>query len=161
MQALSVDGRVARVLPFLERAGLVDAPSTKDQQARTRRVVEAAGDRIKVAGDILGYPEFFQTDDEVAYDEKAFNKRVRKDGVEPRLRRFRDRLVTARPFDAETLDRTMHEFVDAEGVGIGQIIHAVRVAVTGKAIGFGLFEGLAILGCDVCLARIDRALERL
>ena len=161
MQALSVDGRVARVLPFLERAGLVDAPSTKDQQARTRRVVEAAGDRIKVAGDILGYPEFFQADDVVAYDEKAFNKRLRKDGVEPRLRRFRDRLATARPFDAETLDRTMHEFVNSEGVGIGQIIHAVRVAVTGKAIGFGLFEGLAILGRDVCLARIDGALERL
>ena len=160
MQALSVDARVARVLPFLERAGLVDMPSTGDQQARTHRVVEAAGDRLKVAGDILDYPEFFQADDEVAYDRTAFDKRVRKAGVEPRLRRFRDRLETADPFDADTLDRAMRAFAEAEGVGIGQIIHAVRVAVTGKAVGFGLFDGLAILGRDACLARIDCALAR-
>ena len=161
MQALSVDERVARVVPFLERAGLVDAPSTADQQARTRHVVEAAGDRIKVAGDILGYPEFFQADDEVAYDQKAFDKRLRKAGVEPLLRRFREVLGGTEPFDADTLDRTMHTFVESEGIAIGQIIHAVRVAVTGKAVGFGLFAGLAILGRDTCLVRIDHALARL
>ncbi len=161
MQALSVDARVARVLPFLERAGLVDAPSTDDQRARTRQVVEAAGDRLKMAGDILDYPEFFQADDEVAYDRTAFDKRVGKAGVEPRLRRFRDRLDATEPFDADALDRAMHAFAEAEGVGIGQIIHAVRVAATGKAVGFGLFDGLAILGRDACLARIDRALARL
>ena len=161
MHALSVDARVARVLPFLERGNLVNAPATDAQRARTRQVVVAAGDRIKVAGDILGYPEFFQADRPVAYDEKAFTKRVRKDGVAPLLRRFRDRLETAESFDAETLDQAMHLFVDAEGLTIGQIIHAVRVAVTGKAVGFGLFEGMAILGCEACLARIDRALGRL
>ena len=164
MQALSVDARVARVLPFLERAGLVDAPSTPssdDQRLRTRQVVEAAADRIKVAGDILGYPEFFQPDAEVAYDQKAFDKRVRKNGVAPLLRRFRDRLSATEPFDAEGLDRAMQAFVEAEGIAIGRIIHAVRVAVTGKAVGFGLFEGLAILGRAACVTRIDRALERL
>ena len=45
-----------------------------------------------------------------------------------------------------------------EGIKIGQIIHAVRVAVTGKGVGFGLFEALEILGRAACLARIDRAL---
>jgi len=34
------------------------------------------------------------------------------------------------------------------------------VAVTGKPVGFGLFETLAILGRGGCLARIDRALEQ-
>jgi hypothetical protein len=35
------------------------------------------------------------------------------------------------------------------------------VAVTGKAVGFGLFETLAILGKDKSVARIDRALRTL
>ena len=48
--------------------------------------------------------------------------------------------------------------MDAKGIKIGQIVHALRVAVTGKAVGFGLFETLAILGRERCLARIDRAL---
>jgi glutamyl-tRNA synthetase len=42
---------------------------------------------------------------------------------------------------------------------MGDIVHAVRVAVTGKAVGFGLFDTLAILGRERCLARIHRALE--
>ena len=55
----------------------------------------------------------------------------------------------------------MHDFVAAEQVKLGQVIHAVRVAVTGKSIGLGLFDTLAILGRERCLARIDRALERI
>ena len=54
----------------------------------------------------------------------------------------------------------MQRFIAAEEIAIGRIIHAVRVAVTGKAVGFGLFEGLEILGREACLARIDRALAR-
>ena len=52
----------------------------------------------------------------------------------------------------------MAEFLQAEGAQIGQIIHAVRVAVTGKTVGFGVFETLAILGKERSLRRIDRAL---
>ena len=44
--------------------------------------------------------------------------------------------------------------------GPDHIVHAVRVAVTGKAVGFGLFDSLTILGRERCLARIDRALEK-
>jgi glutamyl-tRNA synthetase len=55
----------------------------------------------------------------------------------------------------------MQKFTEAEGIKIAQIIHALRVAVTGKAVGFGVFETLAILGRDRSLARIDRALARL
>ena len=161
MQALGIDERVARATPFLERSGLVRTPPAAAERARVRDVVRAAGDRIKVAGDVLDYPEFFQADADVAYDEKAFDKRLRKDGAAPLLRRFRDRLESTRPFDAATLERALHDFVEAEGIRIGQVIHAIRVAVTGKAVGFGLFEGLAILGPDACLARIDRALARL
>jgi glutamyl-tRNA synthetase len=41
------------------------------------------------------------------------------------------------------------------------LIHALRVAVTGKAVGAGMFETLVLLGRDRCLNRIDRALGRI
>ena len=47
----------------------------------------------------------------------------------------------------------------AEGIKIGQIIHAVRVAVTGKSIGLGLFDTLAILGRERALRRIENTIE--
>ena len=39
---------------------------------------------------------------------------------------------------------------------MGDVIHALRMAVTGKSTGPGLFDCLAVLGRTRCLARIDR-----
>jgi len=154
-----VEKKIDLVLPYLQQAGLVPSPPPDAVRATVRAILEAAGDRIKVSGDVLDYPEFFVADDALEYDEKAFEKRLRKpDDAADLLRKYRARLATAEPFDATTLERQMQEFVESEGIKVGQIIHAVRVAVSGKAVGFGLFETLAILGRERCLARIDRAL---
>jgi glutamyl-tRNA synthetase len=59
------------------------------------------------------------------------------------------------------LEAATASFCAREGIELGQIVHAVRVAVTGKGIGFGLFDSLALLGRERCLARIDKALEHL
>ena len=158
MQALAIDERVERVTPFLKCAGIVESPVTGAERARIRLVVTAARDRVKIAGDVLEYVEFFQPDADLVYDQKAFDKRLRKDGVESILRRFRDQLADTESFDAETLEGMMRRFVDSEGLKIGQIIHPVRVAITGKAVGFGLFDAMEILGQKSCLARLDQAL---
>jgi len=77
------------------------------------------------------------------------------------LRGFQARLAAAEAFDAAALETLLQQFLEAEGIKVGDVIHAVRVAVTGKAVGFGMFETLEILGRERCLARIERALSRL
>lgn len=158
MLEVPVEEKVGLVLPYLEKAGLM--PSDDEAAGiKVRRIVEAAGDRIKVAGDIVDYADFFTADDALSYDEKAFEKRLRKsEDAADLLKKLREVLAGAEAFDAASLDRLVHGFVEAEGINIGQIIHAIRVATTGKAVGFGMFDTLAILGKDSCLARIDRAL---
>ena len=83
-----------------------------------------------------------------------------RSGASELLAKFRDRLATAEPFDAATLEALMQQFVADQQIKIGQVIHAVRVAVTGKAVGLGLFDSLAILGKKRCLRRIERAMAR-
>jgi glutamyl-tRNA synthetase len=102
---------------------------------------------------------FFTTDTGFPYEPQAFEKRIRsRAGAVALLRKFRDDLPTVEPFTTERLEAWMHEWVAAQEIKLGDIVHAVRVAVTGKAVGFGLFDTLAILGRERCLARIDRAL---
>ena len=114
-----------------------------------------------MAGDVLDYAEFFVRDEDVAYDEKAFEKRLRKPPDAARLlAALRERLVDAETFEAAPLEELTRAFVERQGVKLGQIVHALRVAVTGKAVGFGMFDTLAVLGRERCLARIDRALDR-
>jgi glutamyl-tRNA synthetase len=162
MQQLGIEQKADLVSPYLQRAGLVPAPPPREAYARLAQILQAADDRIKVAGDVLDYAGFFLPVDRLPYDEQAFDKRIRKPPEAARLlARFKEGLASVEPFTAAALDKRLHDFVQAEGVQIGQIIHALRVAVTGKAIGFGLFESLAILGNEQCLARMDRALARL
>ena len=162
MQQAPIEQKLAMVLPYLQKAGLIESPDSEATRRKVAEILQAAGDRIKVAGDVLDYAYFFVPDDQLPYGEKAFEKRLRKPAEAGELLgRFRDRLAALEPFEPETLDRLLHDFVESENVEIGQIIHAIRVAITGKAVGFGLFESLAIVGKPSCLARIDRALGQL
>jgi len=161
MQQLPIKQKVARVLPFLQQAGVVADPPACETAPYLTKIVEAAGDRIKVAGDILDYLDFYTADDQLEYDEKAFNKRLRKpEDAKDLLVEFREKLTAVADFEASSLETTLKSFVEEKEIKIGQIIHAVRVAVTGKAVGFGLFETMAILGRERCLARIDKALAQ-
>jgi glutamyl-tRNA synthetase len=162
LQDVPLPQKTEMVLPYLQKAGLVTTPPSDEVRAKVADILRAAGDRIKVAGDILDYADFFQADDQFPYDDAAFEKRIcRPPEAAGLLRKFRDQLATVEPFDAAAVEKRMQEFLQTEGVQIGQVIHALRVAVTGKAVGFGVFESLAILGKPRCLARIERALGRL
>jgi glutamyl-tRNA synthetase len=166
MNELPLEEKINGCLPYLERANLkahglhpVGSPESRDFLAR---LLTALGERLTIFSDILDYDEYFVPDDELQYDEKAFNKRIRNDetAVES-LKKFRTQLETVEPFDAATTDACLHTFCEAEGIKLGQIIHALRVATTGKPKGPGMFDCLELLGRDRCLARIDRALAQI
>jgi glutamyl-tRNA synthetase len=155
----SVERKTEMVLPFLHKAKLLPQPSSVAEIARVTAIVRAAGERIKVAGDILDYAAFFLPDDRVPYDEKALAQHIRKPEANALLRKIRPRLETA-TFEAKALEELVQHFAQSEGVKIGAINQPLRVAVTGKAIGFGTYETLALLGRERCLARIDRVLAQ-
>jgi glutamyl-tRNA synthetase len=162
MQQLPVEQKVDLVLPYLHKLGLVPSPLPPQTREKLTQLILAAADRIKVAGDIVDYTTFFLADDQFPYEEHAFDKRIRKSPEAARLlAKFKEKLAAVEPFTATALEKQLQDFIQSEGVQIGQIIHALRVAVTGKAVGFGLFESLAILGREHCMARIIRALGRL
>jgi glutamyl-tRNA synthetase len=167
MNQLSLDEKIEGCLPFLIRAGLLTAhgprpvgsdiaPETRDYLAR---LIAVLGERITVFSDILEFDEYFVADDELPYDDKAFEKRIRQpEEAAPLLTKFREQLATLEPFNATTTDQLLHEFAAGAGIKLGQIIHALRVAVTGKPKGPGMFDCLELLGRERCLNRIDRAL---
>ena len=158
MLALPVGKRVDLCLPFLQRAGLVEPEPDAAVRHKVARIVEAAGDRVKVAGDILDYDDFFRADNKLVRDVAAFGKEAGKPGGVDYLAEFR-RLLASTRFDPAALEKCLQDFVASEGIKVGQVIHILRLAVTGKTVGFGLYETMAILGRESVLARIDLALK--
>ncbi len=161
MNQLPLDAKVEGCLPYLQKTGLVSQTPDDAMRAVVGQVTTAMGDRLKVFSDILDYREFFVADEALIYDEKAFKQRLIDATEAPGLlKSIREQLVSIEPFDAATLDALVHSFVESSGIKIGQIVHALRITTTGRAVGVGLFDAMAILGRDRCLARIDRALSR-
>jgi glutamyl-tRNA synthetase len=161
MQQVPPKQKVAKTLPYWQRAGLVSDPPPCDIGPKLLQIVTAAGDRLKVFGDILDYADFFLPDDKLPYDEKAFDKRIRNaPGAVELLRDLKSLLSTFDEFSAEALEPSIKKFAEEHNLQMAQIVHPLRIALTGKGIGFGLFDTLAILGRDRSLARIDRALNR-
>ena len=162
MKDLPLPEKVAGVLPFLTRAGWLRAPVTDGSKAKVARVVEALGDRLKVFGDVLLQAGFFFSD-KISYDDKAFAKRILAPGAADRLAEYRGWLAEREPGDAwlaPALEADTVSWLTARGMGLGDIVHAVRVAITGTAVGPGLFDCLSVLGKEPSLRRIDGALTR-
>ncbi|WP_164103615.1 glutamate--tRNA ligase [Candidatus Laterigemmans baculatus] len=158
MSELEPKKKVAMVLPYLQRAGLVSQPPECELSDKLTRIVTAAGDRIKVAGDILDFDFCFVSPENLKYDEKAFEKRIAKPAeARPLLEQFAARLASIEPFVAERIEAELKQFCEEQDIKIGQIIHALRVATTGQPVGFGMFETLEVLGREQTEARIRRA----
>jgi glutamyl-tRNA synthetase len=161
MQRLPVKQKVAKMLPFLQKAGLISDPAPCEVGPKLTQIVEASGDRLKTAGDILAYADFFfVADNQLTYDEKDFQKRVAQPQSKELLKKFRAVIAAIEPFETGPLEEALKKFVEEQGIKAGDIVHALRIAVTGKSVGPGVYDCLAILGREACLARIDRALAR-
>lgn len=153
MNSVPLAEKVEMVLPFLIRTGFdVD-------RAVVTQIVEAAGPRIKVAGDILDYVDFFTPDEQLPYEPKAVEKHLKKEPGSGWIGELRQIVATAEPFDVPTLKAAVEAFIQAKGAKPIPVTQTIRVATTGKEVGFGIYETLAILGRERCLKRIDKAIS--
>jgi glutamyl-tRNA synthetase len=160
MQQVPLDQKVEMCLPFLVRARLID-PSSEAARQQVRQILQAAAHRIVIAADVLDYAYFFVSDDALNYNEKAFEKHLRKPAGAKDLLRDLGQLLTGLPvFDPAVLEGAVKTFAEARGVKLGQANQTLRVAVTGKDTGFGTYETLALLGKQRSQARIEGALAR-
>jgi len=159
LTSLSTDEKLPLMLPYLRQAGLVADPPGPQQREIVRRVIEASGDRLKVAGDILAYADFFLVA-EPEMDPEAVAKRLATPGAKAHLEAFAARLATVEPFEPGPLEEALKATAEAAGAKVGDLVHPVRVAVTGRSVGPGLYDCLAILGREKSLERIKTAFSR-
>lgn len=161
MNNLDSDTKRELCLAFLKKAKLVSDTADDGVDSYVQSIIEAAGDRIQIAGDILEFEDFFLATDQLVYDQKAFEKRILKDeNAVEWLKRLRDVLGELDVYDAESTEKAIRGFAGSTQIKMGQLVNVLRIAVTGKAAGFSNFETLAILGKDRCLHRIDQTLQK-
>jgi glutamyl-tRNA synthetase len=158
MKLKPIDEKVEGCIPFLQRAQLIGENVDATTREKIKQIVIACGDRIKLYSDILQFGGPILTA-EISYDPKAVEKRLKKAGAAELLMAFAEKMKTLDPFDAPTLDKLLHDVATEKGVKAADLVHPLRVATTGTEVGFSLFDTLALLGKEVCLQRIEKALK--
>ena len=58
-------------------------------------------------------------------------------------------------------NQAVHAYAERTGRKMGDVVNPLRVAVTGQGVGPGLYDCLAILGRDLCRARVRQTVEML
>lgn len=156
----SLEEKVSRCISYLEQAGYINNEQCSENETKVERLLMALADRIKLFSDILSYEEYFVGDQELTFDEKAFEKRILKpERAVEILAAYCDHLLGIEDFSARSLEEDFKQYLEVNNLGYGDLIHSLRVATTGKGAGPGMFEALELLGQQSCVQRINRALD--
>ncbi|MES1256739.1 MAG: glutamate--tRNA ligase [Acidobacteriota bacterium] len=154
LTGLSIEDLTARVKPSLLAAGLWDDACLGERRDWFAAVLDLFRPRMKRLGDFAAQARFVLTDD-IDYDADAVRKHLR--GMAQPLAAL-DAACEALPaYDPRSIEQALRGVAEAQGLKAAALIHAARVAVTGKTVSPGLFEVLALLGPDRAHARIAAA----
>jgi glutamyl-tRNA synthetase len=151
---LSDDELIARLTPELERFGLWRETLGTSERAWLARVLALLRPRAKKLTEYAdGARPFFE--DPAGYDPDAVKKQLQAPGLAAHLSALRAAFAAV-PFDEVTLEQQLRQLAEARGIKAGVLIHATRIAMTGRMVSPGLFEMLVLVGKDRVLARLDR-----
>ena len=156
MARISLDDLALRVEPLLREAGMWADDLAGARRPWFHQVLELLKPRVKRLGQFVedGRPFF---SDDVQYDQDAVKKHL-KPSLRGAFEEWRNALASAEPFDAAALEATMRAFAETSNVKFGALVHATRVAITGRAASPGLFEVIVLVGRERTLARMNAAL---
>jgi glutamyl-tRNA synthetase len=149
LRKLSADKVIKRLQIYLEDNGF-----KVDDSDYLARVIEAMGNRANKLKDFIEIGQYFFTDD-FTYDEKGLEKRIYP-GVDDRLKKLINKFNELDPFDEENMENALRELSEELGCKAGELIHPVRLGVSGMTFGPGLFELLEVLGKEKVIERLER-----
>lgn len=140
------------VVPLLEEKNYI----RKDNFDREYVVslVKLFRERLTTLNDFVDWADFFFVET-VTVDPKAQEKFLSCD-LSKEFKLFVERLDALLPFDIATIEKCFRDLVGELNLPSKALIHPIRVALTGKTIGPGLFEVIYYLGKERTKKRLMR-----
>jgi glutamyl-tRNA synthetase len=161
LRALEVADLAQRMVPFLQRAGLLGEEPTPEQrallQAATPLVKERMG-TLAESVDLLGF--LFLDEATFERDPADTAKLLTTDDGHKVVQAAHAALSALPVWEAAAIDEALRQaLIEDLGLKPRNAFGAVRVAVTGHRISPPLFESLELLGRERSLARLSDAVE--
>ena len=154
---MPIEELAAAARPFFDDEGLGSHPLVNEPRAFAR-LLELLRPRAKRLTEFVEQARPL-LNELVEYEPEAIEKHLSSPDLATHLTALVAALDAATAFDEAQVEAAVRGTAAARGLKAGALIHATRVAVTGRTQSPGLFEVLAWLGRDRTRARLLRLLE--
>jgi len=144
-------------LPFLKKEGLIKNGLKEEEKGYIKNLIYLHREKIKTLKEIPLWIDYFLKD-EIEYEEKASKKYLDEKGKKV-LSELLSYLENCPNFEKETLENSLRKFFEEKKYKTKDVFHPLRVAVSGRMRGPGIFELLEFLGKERVINRIKKVIE--
>jgi glutamyl-tRNA synthetase len=156
LRALPVEELSTQLLPFFEKAAMQATPE------KLLAVTPLIRERIQLLGEAVQAADFFFLSELAPYDPAELIPAKGGDAAMAlRVLKYAQEALANVTFDHDSLDQALRAAAAHLGLKAGPMFQPIRVAVCGRKNAPPLFETMAVLGRDSCLARIRQAEEKI
>lgn len=148
MSSLGLDRILEAIQPFLPNQDW-----NKDPEFPKR--VDLMRTRASTLVELAQLLDVFYNE-EFAFDQKGVEKARKEAGLKALLEEFNLVLQNLPDWQIETLESQLRNFTEQKGVKAAVLIHPIRLGVSGRTSGPGLFELLQSLGQESTVRRLHR-----
>jgi len=158
VRMLKVEELADLILPRLQEAGYISKSPNAEECEYLLKVVALIRERLVLLKDAPDMVLYFYRDD-FEYEEKGYRKYLAKENTPKLLNAVVERLSGIVDWNLETVEDAVRKAGAEMGAEKGAVIHPVRLAITGRSIGPGLFELMEVIGKERCVERLRRAIS--
>ena len=120
-------------------------------------IIEAMKERVSFVKEFITTCQYFYNPP-AEYDENVIKKRWKEDSPEL-LELFSHRINEIEKPSKEDFENTLKNICQEKNIGLGKLIHPLRLALSGVGIGPGIFDLTYILGKEETIKRINNILK--
>ncbi|MEU3271623.1 glutamate--tRNA ligase [Saccharomonospora sp. NPDC006951] len=159
VRALDIGDFTERVLPYLVDGGVLPASPGAEQLETLRAIAPLVQERVTVLSEAVDLLRFLFADEESFAPEEAAAIKNLGPAAEPVLRAAIEALEATDSWTAGEIEQALkNALVDGLGLKPRKAFAPIRVAVTGRTVSPPLYESMELLGRQVSLGRLRRAL---
>ncbi|MDE2027662.1 MAG: glutamate--tRNA ligase [Candidatus Omnitrophica bacterium] len=132
-------------------------PQANFQPVEFEHMVQLYKGRMNTLADFLEWTDYIFSG-QVCVDPELRAKHLSQD-MRKEFDLLAERLAALGDFNAKTTEEAFRAVVAQLGIEAGTLVHPVRVALTGKAVGPGLFDTMAVLGKETAVHRLKETFK--
>ncbi|MEW6207367.1 MAG: glutamate--tRNA ligase [Acidobacteriota bacterium] len=158
MRAMPLEAIAPMVADQLKKAALWREEYTGDEREWFFRTIDLLRARYRTAADFaeLGRPYF---SDQFEYETAAVKKNLKDERLKDLLPGLGRRLAAIEDFTHDSTESALRAYSEEQSVKAGLLINAARTALTGQAVGPGMFDIMTTLGRQRVVERLNRAVS--